>query len=91
MSKLPPNLFIFLMWMLAFGGEERPGECWIRLREEGGEGKDEGKVNEESCTTGKPRLAPDARTRGAHRDVQTASAHAAKRRDGETAVKAVNL
>lgn len=65
MSKLPPNIF-FLMWMLAFGGEERAGECWIRLREEGGEGKDEEKVNEEFCTTGKPRLAPDARTRGAH-------------------------
>lgn len=80
MSKLPPNIF-FLMWMLAFGGEERPGKCWIRLREEGGEGKDEGKVNEESCTTGKPRLAPDARTRGAQpgaRERTNASAHAAK-------------
>lgn len=82
MSKLPtPNIFLFfLMWMLAFGGEERPAECWIRLREERGEWKDEGKVNEESRTAG--RLPPDARTHarrtpGAHACTNT-GAHVAK-------------
>lgn len=88
MSKLPtPSVFLFYVDVGMWRGGEEPGERWIRLREEGGKRKDEGKVNEECRTTGKGLAWLQTQMHEKKKKKKKHQAHAGKKRDGETAVK----